>query len=466
MSRKRRIDTNAPINVLHMLRDLSFGGPQNLVLDMIRGNREKNYFNYYVVYNLPSTQARLNDFSNGATVGIFKLDKWSISWMISYVKKLREIIRANDIQIVHCHSNIDAYRARLAVIPYNIKGFFHSRKNRKHATVVLTIHGMTLNLNYLSEFFLGAIDSSISEKTIRVLDRFFLKRCKICFESNAAKEFYLREYHQYPEYGDSKGGVLMKSTVIHNGVYVPRILNAKPISYEDLNSYVMHYPGDPDSSIPRGKMIFAMVGGFSSYAQRDQMLVCKAIDLLKKKRGELPFAFLFVGRSTFEKDYRRVKEQEVNDLYPDRDEMADCLNFCRDNNLGGDIFFMHPDLDVPSLLKTVSCYVYASNQDTFGISVVEAIIAGVDVICSNIPVFREITGNGELARLADNNPESFANAISHFLKYKLEEQTESEEDRKVDEQLDMKESEEQIMGAAELYSIERCLKEYKELLFN
>jgi hypothetical protein len=126
----KRIESDAPVNVLHMLKDLSFGGPQNLVLDMIRGNREKNLFNFFVVYNTPSTQARLNDFSNGANVQMYKLDKWSISWMISYVKKIREIVRANNIQIIHCHSNIDAYRARLAVIPYNIKGFFHSRKNR------------------------------------------------------------------------------------------------------------------------------------------------------------------------------------------------------------------------------------------------------------------------------------------------------------------------------------------------
>ena len=461
----KRIESDAPVNVLHMLKDLSFGGPQNLVLDMIRGNREKKLFNFFVVYNTPPTQARLNDYSNGANVQMYKLDKWSISWMISYVKKLREIIRANNIQIVHCHTNIDAYRARLAVIPYNIKGFFHSRKNRKHATVVLTIHGMTLKLNYLSEFFMGAIDNAISEKNIRVLDRFFLKHCKICFESKAAREFYLKDYHQYPEFGDEKGGILMKSVVIHNGVFVPRILNAKPISYGELNSYVMHYPGEPDVSIPRGKILLAMVGSFSSYAQRDQMLVCKAITLLKQKLGELPFAFLFVGRSTFEKDYHRVKEQEVSDSYPDRDEMADCLQYCRENNLVNDIFFMRPDIDVPSLLKTISCYVYASNQDTFGISVVEAIISGVDVICSNTAVFMEITHNGELARLSENSPEAFAAAISHFLKYKIEEKTESDADRAVDEQIDMKESEEQMIVAARLYTIERCLNDYKDLLY-
>jgi hypothetical protein len=101
---------------------------------------------------------------------------------------------------------------------------------------------MTLNLNYLSEFFMGAIDNTISEKNIRVLDRFFLRHCKICFESKAAREFYLKEYHQHPEFGDDKGGILMKSVVIHNGVFVPRILGAKPISYGELNSYVMHYP--------------------------------------------------------------------------------------------------------------------------------------------------------------------------------------------------------------------------------
>jgi glycosyltransferase involved in cell wall biosynthesis len=127
---------------------------------------------------------------------------------------------------------------------------------------------------------------------------------------------------------------------------------------------------------------------------------------------------------------------------------------------------MQPDVDVPSLLKTISCYVYASNQDTFGISVVEAIISGVDVICSNTAVFMEITHNGEFARLSENSPEAFAAAISHFLKYKLEERTESDADRAVDEQIDMKESEEQMIVAAKLYTVERCLNDYKELLYS
>lgn len=456
------VGLKSPVNVLHILKDLSFGGPQNLVLDMIRGNRNKGLFNFFIAYNTVSTQARLNDFSDGATVGIVKMDKWSISAVALYIKKLRSVIKSNDIQIVHCHSNIDAYRARLAVMPYNIKGHFHSKKNRKHATVVLTVHGMTLNLNYLSEFFMGQVDSNISEKTIRVLDRFFLRKCKICFESNAAKDFYMKEYHQYPDYGDKKGGLLVKSFVIHNGVYVPRILNAKPIDYNELNSYVMHYPAEADVSIPRGKLLLAMVGSFSSYALRDQMLVCKAIALLKERLDTLPFAFLFVGRSTFEKDYHRVKEQEISDLYPDRDEMSDCLRFCNEHNLNGDIFFMHPDIDVPSLLKTISGYVYASNQDTFGVSVVEAIISGLQVICSNTPVFKEITRNGELAALSDNTPEAFAEAINHFLCYKTEEEMEPSNERAVDEQLDIAESEEQMRGAAELYSIERCLNEYSK----
>ena len=30
----KRVESDSPVNVLHMLKDLSFGGPQNLVLDM------------------------------------------------------------------------------------------------------------------------------------------------------------------------------------------------------------------------------------------------------------------------------------------------------------------------------------------------------------------------------------------------------------------------------------------------
>lgn len=449
------------MNVLHIMRDLSAGGPQNLLLDMIRENRDTHQYSFFIIFNKSVTQARLNLFTSGAHAEKIDYDGSGLSVLSSYIKKIRDCIRVNKIDIIHCHNNIDAYIAALAALPYNLKGWF--KRPKQHVKVFLTVHGMTLNLNYLSEFFFGDLDPDISEKSIRRLDRMFLRHFYICFESKAAREFYLRDYHQYPEI-DSDGGILLESAVIHNGVYVPRIASALPVSYNDLNASVMHYPGSEKFSLPEDKMYFAMIGGFSSYAQRNQMLVCEAIYLVKKRLGgDLPFAFLFLGRSTFVKDLHRVKEQDVPDSYPDRDEMADCLQFCREHDLEGDIFFLQPEVDVPSLLKTISCYVYSSDQDTFGISVVEAIISGVQVICSKTPVFEEITLGGELAYLAENSAEDFAEAMLNFLMDKKEEKSESPESIMFENEVDEAEIAQRCSRAKELYSIGRCLSDYKKV---
>lgn len=449
------------MNVLHIMRDLSAGGPQNLLLDMIRENGDTHEYKFFVIFNKTTTQARLNLFMAGAVMEQFDYQSSGVNELSSYVKKIRAYLREHKIDIIHCHNNIDAYIAGLAALPYNLKGWF--KRPKQHVKIFLTVHGMTLNLNYLSEFFFGEVDPDISEKSIRRLDRMFLRHFYICFESKAAREFYIRDYHQYPEI-DSNGGILLGSSVIHNGIYVPRILSALPISYRDLNAAVMHYPGSENFSLPEGKMYFAMVGGFSSYAQRNQMLVCEAIYLVKKRLGgDLPFAFLFLGRSTFVKDLHRVKEQDVPDSYPDRDEMADCFQFCREHDLEGDIFFLQPEMDVPSLLKTISCYVYSSDQDTFGISVVEAIISGVQVICSKTPVFEEITLGGELAYLAENSAEDFAEAISNFLMDKREERSESAEGKLFEDEVEKAETAQRCSRAKELYSIGRCLADYRKV---
>ena len=54
---------------------------------------------------------------------------------------------------------------------------------------------------------------------------------------------------------------------------------------------------------------------------------------------------------------------------------------------------------------------YCSSGDSFGLSVIEAIGAGLPTICSNIETFREVLDNGKYGYLVNNDALELSNAI-------------------------------------------------------
>lgn len=65
--------------------------------------------------------------------------------------------------------------------------------------------------------------------------------------------------------------------------------------------------------------------------------------------------------------------------------------------------------DVPSLLKAADIYLHCSPRESFGISVLEAMAAGLPVVANDLPAFRSWTD--EAALLVERRPEAFAEAV-------------------------------------------------------
>ncbi len=72
------------------------------------------------------------------------------------------------------------------------------------------------------------------------------------------------------------------------------------------------------------------------------------------------------------------------------------------------------DLGVPDLYRGATAALLLSNYEGFGFPVVEAQSQGVPVICSDLPVLREIAGEGALFVQADD-PEAVAAAVLDLL---------------------------------------------------
>ncbi|MFA5925366.1 MAG: glycosyltransferase family 1 protein [Parcubacteria group bacterium] len=68
------------------------------------------------------------------------------------------------------------------------------------------------------------------------------------------------------------------------------------------------------------------------------------------------------------------------------------------NNLGERVIFPGwiEEKDKPVLLQMADCFVLPSLYEGFGIPIIEAIAAGTPIVCSDIPIFREISGDAAL----------------------------------------------------------------------
>ena len=73
--------------------------------------------------------------------------------------------------------------------------------------------------------------------------------------------------------------------------------------------------------------------------------------------------------------------------------------------------------NIPAFLNELDCYIYSSQNDSFGISVIEAMYVGLPVIVSNNGPFMELTNNGKLAILFEcKNDLDFYNKVDEYLK--------------------------------------------------
>ena len=148
-----------------------------------------------------------------------------------------------------------------------------------------------------------------------------------------------------------------------------------------------------------------MVGNFVD--GRDHLTVCRFLKALKEKGVD--FEFLFVGKPS------------NMDLY------RPCVEYCQENGLEREVLFVGSRTDVPNILHQLDAFVYATDHDTFGIAVVEAIAAGVPTFVNDWGVMREITDDGQDAILYETK--NVSDLLTRFLSF-LEHRTIYLEDAK------------------------------------
>ncbi|HEX7175128.1 MAG TPA: glycosyltransferase [Pyrinomonadaceae bacterium] len=129
-------------------------------------------------------------------------------------------------------------------------------------------------------------------------------------------------------------------------------------------------------------MLFGMVGNFYADDRKDQLTVCRALprlfDAVPRSR------FVFVGATPAGSPTRAYDE---------------CVDFCRRAGLEGRVRFLGKRDDIPAVLAALDVFVLSSRADTFGVAAVEAMMAGVPAVLSDIGPLREVSNEGEYAAL-------------------------------------------------------------------
>lgn len=171
--------------------------------------------------------------------------------------------------------------------------------------------------------------------------------------------------------------------VVHNGIDARRLRSAG-----DARALRRELGVEDDA------LLFGMVGNFYPDGRKDPLTACRALPTLFER---VPRArFLFVG----------ARDAAAPRLFDE------CVRFCRDERIADRVHFLGARADVPEVLTALDVFVLSSRREGFGIAAVEAMLAGVPAVLSDIGPLKEVSGGGRYAQLfACGSAEDLARAL-------------------------------------------------------
>ena len=206
---------------------------------------------------------------------------------------------------------------------------------------------------------------------------------KIITVSKATRDDILKTFniHNSPPSGDLPEGD--KIQVIYEGVgdkYWEKMSNDKiriaTIKYGITKPYIL------------------FVGVWRQYKNLERL--ARAFDILKERHRL---------------DYQLVMAGKIDPFYPEIKKAVLGIKYSYDIKALGHV----PDEDLPALYQGASVFVLPSLLEGFGLIGVEAQASGVPVAASDIPVLREVLGEGAVYFDAQN-PNAMANIIEKILR--------------------------------------------------
>lgn len=228
------------IKVAYLLGSLNRGGTETLLLDVFR-NADKASFEFIGVHRKGGAYQE-EFYAAGPKMVKCAPKRFGL---IRYLLRLRQLLKQENVTIVHAQQSIDCVYARLATIGTSIR-------------IVETFHGF--------DFHAGRFNKWINWISIRMADA-------VCFVSKTQRDYYIRAY------GIKRTD---KLHVVYNGI--------------DFGKFDKKYPEPDFGESGKERLKLCMVGNFVH--TRDQMVVIKALEKVDN------FDFYFVGRRDKKEPWR------------------------------------------------------------------------------------------------------------------------------------------------------------------
>lgn len=240
--------------------------------------------------------------------------------------------------------------------------------------VVLTLHGYDFTATRMQSFILKVILPHTN---------------KNIYVSQHQLDYYQKKYNLTSQ----------KQCLVYNGILFDKL---KIKSAENINNNTLRM----ELGITQDVLLLGSVGNFTTV--RDQLTLCKAA--LELDKLHVDFRLVFAG-----------KAPEGNTARYD-----ECVAYCIENKLTNKVLFLGSREDIPSLLVSLDAFVYATDHDTFGIAVVEAIASAVPCFVNDWEVMTEITENGKYATIYPTKDAlTLSNLLANFSANKVHLQNQS-----------------------------------------
>ncbi len=222
------------------------------------------------------------------------------------------------------------------------------------------------------------VDDFTSPSLIECQRRAILEPDRILVVSEHWRDLLRREYGTAAE-------------VVHNGVDIARFQSAD----RTVAASLRRRAGAAE------RPLILSVGGIEPRKGSDTLV--RALAMLKQA-GRRP-VLAVVGGHSFQ-DYRAYRDRVLASL-PDLDLWLD-----DDVVMLGTV----PDTELPSWYQAADVLAFPSTKEGWGLAVLEAMSAGLPVVASDLPVFREYMTNGRDALLVPvDHPTALAGALAEVL---------------------------------------------------
>ncbi len=236
------------MKIAYLLGTLNRGGTETLLLDVFK-SAKKASFDFVGIHRKGGLYEK-DFYATGQKM--FRLAP-RFPFDIRYFIRLRKLLKAEQVTIVHAQQFLDAIYAKITCFGTKIK-------------VVETFHGYDFGANRFNKWLM--------KQSIRWCDAVF-------FVSEAQKRYYIEKYNiKNPQ----------KLSVVYNGVNFEKLGEVKPKKFEKKSP----------QATSKNALKFGMVGNF--VRGREQNSVVKFLKLLKDKN--VPFEFYFVGAKNTAEPWR------------------------------------------------------------------------------------------------------------------------------------------------------------------